>query len=292
MTDPALRSAFVRLAQSDGATPTFLNNVTLYRAGAPVPKNPLVYNACLCLVVQGRKTAHLSDRSFTYDTGHYLVVPAVVPFECETVATPEEPFLSVTVGIDYLVVREILDTLGSGADADADGTGRHAGAFLDTMTEPMQNAMLRLLQSLESREEALILGRQAVREIYYRVLAGRQGHILASAARGESAYARVVSALRVMHDSYSTQLDVTALAETANMSVRSFHDHFKAATSLSPVQYLKRIRLEKARQLLVAQGLQAGVAAHMVGYESSSQFSREFKRHFGYAPSEAAEVRV
>lgn len=275
------------MAPNEGRTTTFLDNVVLFRAQSHTPRQPFIYDQCLCFAAQGKKHIHLSDRSFSYDPSHFLVVPTVVPIECETRATSREPLLGLMISIDYPVVQEIIEQVGDEFSSASTSLAPQPGVYLESLNDDTIEPLIRLLRSLRCPGEANVLGKQIIREIYYRTLLGQQGHILASAAQGESAYARISTSLRTIHENYADPLDVPGLAEAANMSVRSFHDHFKAVTSHTPVQYLKRIRLEKARQFMAAQGLQAGVTAHMVGYESSSQFSREFKRHFGYPPSEA-----
>jgi len=276
-----------RMTPSDGYTDTYLSEVSLFRAEQNYPDLPIVYDQCICMVVQGSKDVSLSNKTLTYDPSHFLVVPTIIPFDCETLATKEDPFFGITISIDYVVVQDIIDQVGADF-SDASATlAPKPGAYLELMTDEILEPTLRLLNSLKVKGEAEVLGLQTVREIYYRTLMGKNGHILASAARGESTYANIAKTLRIMHDDYAAPLDVAQLAAEANMSVRSFHDHFKTVTSYSPLQYLKRVRLDKARLLLVNQGLQANVAAHMVGYESSSQFSREFKRYFGYSPKEA-----
>ncbi|MGL1861347.1 MAG: AraC family transcriptional regulator [Pseudodesulfovibrio sp.] len=271
----------------DGYTDTYLPEVSVFRAENDYPNLPIVYDQCICMVVQGSKDVSLSDKTLTYDPSHFLVVPTIVPLECDTVATKDDPFFGITISIDYVVLQEIIDQIGSEFSEASVSLAPQPGAYLELLTDEIMEPTLRLLHSLKVKGEAEVLGLQTIREIYYRALMGKNGHILASAARGESAYANIASILRSMHDDYAASLDVAELAARVNMSVRSFHEHFKAVTSYSPLQYVKRVRLDKARMLLVNQGLQANVTAHMVGYESSSQFSREFKRYFGYSPKEA-----
>lgn len=284
---PELIKKIEQLTQNDGCNRTFLKHVTLYQAQKPYPRMPLIYDQCLCFVAQGHKIGHLSDKTLIYDKQNYLVVPTIVPFECETDGTPENPFYAITISIDYVVIQQIMEQVGERYSKASENLAPQPGAYLEKTTPQIIDPLLRLLSCLQTEGEAEILGKQILREIYYRVLLSNNGHILASAARGESAYARISQILKLIHENFDGPLDVTKMAEMANMSVRSFHNHFKTATTYTPVQYLKRIRLEKARQYIVTQGLQASVTAHMVGYESPSQFSREFKRHFGYPPREA-----
>jgi AraC-like DNA-binding protein len=152
---------------------------------------------------------------------------------------------------------------------------------------------VRLLESLQSSDDARILGPQIVREITYRVLTGPLGANLRGLAAPQSHFGQITRVLNRLHTDYAGSHDIEALARDAGMSISTFHVHFKRVTASSPLQYLKTIRLHKARTLMVHDGLGAAAAAIKVGYESASQFSREFKRHFGGSPAEvAAQLRT
>ena len=275
------------MTRAEGYADTHLPEVKLFRAQHDVPVMPIIYDQCICMAIQGSKVTRTADRILEYNPEQYVVVPTIMPFECETRFTLDNPFLGLTVELDFAVIQEILDMLGTHFQEATESMAPHPGMYLEAWDERMSESILRLLQSLANESDAKVLGRQMVREIYYRALMGENGYILASAAGGESAYAKVAKAIRTIHDNFDEPLDVARLASTAHMSERSFQRYFKAATACTPFQYLKRIRLDRARQLLVRKRLQANVTAHMVGYESTSQFSREFKNHFGYPPRDA-----
>lgn len=275
-------------ATKEGPSETYLDDVTLFRVSEYKERVPLIYDQCLCITVQGKKICHLTESKLAYGPEHLLVVPAVIPVEVEVVPAGQRSQLGITIRLDFQMIQELLESINK-YDAHALDTNMTSpGMYLEPINDGILEPTLRLLNVLESKTEAEIFGRQIIREILYRLLVGQNGHILASAAQGKSRYALISKALRAIHDNYSKAIDVAQLADAANMSTRAFHNHFKAVTSHSPVQYVKRIRLEKARQFIVNQGEQASTAAHLVGYESPSQFSREFKRYFGYPPREAA----
>jgi len=273
----------------EGLNRTYLDDIMLFRVSEHMERIPLIYDQCMCMAPQGYKKCHLTDSTFTYSATDYMVVPTVVPVEIEIIPEGDNPLLSLTMLLDYQIVQEVMDSIMKHDTTYLDSLTPATGLYLEPLTEDFIEPTLRLLKALKSKRDAEILGRSAIRELYYRMLTGRNGHLLASAARGESGFAQISKVLRTIHDNYAMPLDVPQLAEAANMSTRSFHNHFKEVTSHTPVQYLKRIRLEKARQFMVLQGEQAASAAHKVGYESPSQFSREFKRHFGFPPSQAVE---
>jgi AraC-like DNA-binding protein len=157
------------------------------------------------------------------------------------------------------------------------------------MSEELGGAVIRLLECLKSPLDSRMLGRQTVREVVYRVLLGEQGGALRALASRDDHFARIARALKYIHAEYASSLGVEEMARKAGMSVSAFHHHFQLVTASSPLQYLKRIRLDQARRLMTLDGYNAGTAARAVGYESASQFSREFKRLFGATPVEEAE---
>jgi AraC-like DNA-binding protein len=166
------------------------------------------------------------------------------------------------------------------------------GIISTPMTDDMISATVRLLDCLKSPLDSRILGPHNVREIIYRVLYGEQGGALRALAVRHTRFSQIARVLRRIHTEYDKELDMEFLAGEANMSISTFHHNFKAVTSSSPLQYLKSIRLHKALMLMIRDGLNASAAAGKVGYESASQFSREFKRYFGNSPAdEAAKLR-
>jgi transcriptional regulator GlxA family with amidase domain len=154
------------------------------------------------------------------------------------------------------------------------------------LDEDMKDAAVKLIKALRSEREARILAPALVREIYYRALCGSQASVLYALARGSNTFAQVARVITMMEGSFSEKLDVQQLADSAHMSVSAFHKAFKDITTESPLQYLKKIRLSRAKDLIVQRNMKAYLAADAVGYESPSQFSREFKRHFGQSPAE------
>jgi AraC-like DNA-binding protein len=283
MTD-LLRSLAIR----DGNHPTSLEGVRLMRVSHPIPRMPVLYEPGIVIVGQGRKRGFLGDLVYTYDAHNYLVLSVPLPFECETEASPEEPMLAVSIRVDLGVLAELLMKMDGPRDAPA--PAMPSGIYATQLDARLSEAAVRLLECLSDPADMRILGPQIIREITYRVLCGEQGGALRAAAALHSRFGQVNRALQRIHAEYHRDLNVEDLAGTAGMSPSAFHQNFKSVTSTSPLQYLKTIRLHKARMLMVYEGLRAGVAAERVGYESASQFSREFKRLFGMSPIEETEA--
>ena len=279
---------------NDGLFESRLKGVRLFKETKPIPRQPLIYDPGICIIAQGQKTGYLGGRTFQYDANHYLVTTVTMPFECEAPASPEKPLRGLFIDIDMAQLNDLIGRLGLEPEIEnhrEKGLPRGIGPAV--MDDDMADATARLLKCLQSEAEAEILGPGLVREILYRALCGTQAPVLYSLAMHSGTFSQVARVLKVMQDEYAGKLDVEKLAGKARMSASAFHRAFKEITSDSPMQYLKKIRLAKARDLMMQHNLKAYIAADKVGYESSSQFSREFKRYFGQSPAEMMrELRV
>lgn len=270
-----------------GATESQLKGVRFFKETKHIPRRPMVYDPGICIVAQGHKIGFLGGRKFRYDANNYLVTMVTMPFECETFASPEEPLLGLYIDVDMAQLHDLIGRLGLQAEiGNGSEKGLPQGIGPAAMDEDMADATTRLVKCLQSEAEAQILGPSLVREILYRALCGTQAPVLYSLAMHSGAFSQVARALKTMQNDYAGKLDVEQLANTARMSSSAFHRAFKEITSDSPMQYLKKIRLTKARDLMVQESMKAYLAADKVGYESTSQFSREFKRYFGQSPAD------
>jgi AraC-like DNA-binding protein len=266
------------------------HGVTLLRVSRFVPREPVLYEPSAVFVLQGAKHGFVGDKRVLYDTKNYLVLSVPLPFECETEATPECPMLAVYVHMQREVVAELLASMRWENRISHLPPATIEAAPLD---ERMSENLLRLLEAWQSPTEWMVLGPQLVREITYRVLIGPQGHGLRALVNSDGHFTRISQVLQRIHNSYAEPLCVDELASSAGMSQSVFHHHFRAITSTSPIQYIKAMRLHRARRMMRVEGVGASVAAVRVGYESASQFGREFKRMFGHSPgAEVARFRV
>lgn len=272
------------LVPREGFHATILDGVKLRRSDRNEPRTPVMYEPSVYFVASGRKKGYVGDRCLVYDANNYLVLSVPLPFECEAQTGNGEPLLGLSVRMDIGVISELA------ASMDGCAAQQSANAVACVCATPLEaalgGAVVRLLECLRSPVEASVLGPLIKREIAYRVLCGpRRDTLLAMLGRNGDE-SRVHAVLRRIHARYSEPLTVSGLAAEIGMSVSAFHHHFKAVTSTSPLQYLKAIRLHKARMMILHDGLRAAAAADRVGYESTSQFSREFKRLFGHGPGE------
>ncbi len=281
---PKLAKVLAELATVEGFGPTRLPEVRLMLSTERHPSAPVSYDPSVVIIAQGRKRGRLGGRTFTYDARNYLVLAVPLPFECETIGTPEEPLLGMAVRVDPSTIAELLLEMDAAPGRFADPPRAIDAAPL---TAELIDAATRLAQCLRSSVEARVLGPPIIREIIYRALCGGRGAALRALATPQSNFGQIARALRRIHFDYAQTLDVGTLAREAGMSVSTFHANFKAVTAKPPLRYLQTIRLHKAQVLMVA-GVSVAEAARRVGYESPSQFSREFKRLFGGPPKEIA----
>jgi AraC-like DNA-binding protein len=274
------------LADGEGFGPTRLPGVKLMRLSCGMAKGPVSYDPSIVIIAQGRKRGYLGDQVFTYDANHFLVLSVPLPFECETLASPDGPMLGISVGVTPATIAELMMAMEKPLPIPM---GKPEAIRANPLGDSLYDAAVRLVEALQSTEDARILGPQIVREITYRVLCGEEGGPLRALAAPHSHFGQISRALQRIHDDFAKPVDMATLAREAGMSVSTFHAHFKAVTSSPPLQYLKTIRLHKARLMMVQGGETAASAARQVGYESASQFSREFKRFFGATPAAETE---
>jgi AraC-like DNA-binding protein len=274
------------LAPSEGYTLTPLPDVRLLRADRPLSLTPVLYEPGIVIVVQGRKRGFLGDDVFVYDEQHYLVVSVPVPFTMETDASADEPLLAIYFRLDHAMAAELCMQIDERQGASS-ATPR--GLYASPMEDALAASVLRLLEALSHPPESEVLGPALVREIYYRILSGAQGGSLRAALAQQGKFGMVARAIRMIHSHYHETLSVDELASEAAMSAPTFHAHFRAMTGTSPMRYVQSTRLHQARLLMLRQHTTAAAAATAVGYESASQFSREFRRLFGRPPVEEVE---
>jgi len=266
---------------------TAVPRVRLLRAEAPTKPAPLVYDANVCFIAQGAKRVTMGGRTFDYGEGRYLAVSVDLAATGQIArASPRVPMLALCLRLDPALLASVLLDLPAGAaPAPASGAGLAVSAIGDELLDPV----LRLARLLDRPRDVGPLAPLAERELLYRLLGGEQGGHLRRIALTDSPGARIGRAIGWIREHHRDQLRIDAVARLAGMSPSSFHRHFKAVTAMSPLQFQKRIRLHEARRLLLAGEGDAAGAGFAVGYESPSQFSREYSRLFGEPPRRDAK---
>ena len=285
-----LSARVARLTPFDGAHQTVLPALAMNRGSLPTTCLPVVFQPCLAIVVQGRKRAILNDEVFHYDALNYLVVSVTLHGMGQVLeATPEHPYLSLRLNLDLKEIARLVLELG---DLGPSLAAADRGLFVARLDEPLLDAVLRMVKLLDTPEDIGVLAPVVQREIYYRVLRGELGSRLIDLAQSESGNHRIVRAIEWLKQHYAAPLRIEELADALHMSSSALHHRFKAVTAMSPLQYQKHLRLHEARRLMFADGIDCASAGHRVGYESASQFSREYRRLFGAPPrAEIARLR-
>lgn len=268
-----------------------LPDIRLLYGTEPGLRTPVMYEPGIIFLFSGHKIGYINERVFRYDANEYLLLTVPLPFECETYATPERPLAGIRLNVDILQLQELLMDIGE--DDRFQPSMASSGINSATLSDEILCAAERLLDVMERPLDARILGKQIIREMLYHVLTGPRGGALLALVSRQTHFSLISRVLKRIENKYTENLNVEQLAAEANMSVSAFHHNFKSVTSTSPLQYLKSYRLHKARMMIVHDGMKASAAAMRVGYESASQFSREFKRYFGVTPGEdAARIRT
>ena len=276
-----LASVIERQTGADGVYDTTVPALRLSRFSAASDLVVLVYEPCVCVVAQGAKEVVLAEERYRLDPAHALLVAVDLPVAARVVeASPGRPYLAIRLALDPAVIGELL----------ADGTSAPppvppARGLAVTPVEPsLLDAVGRLVALLGSPRDVEPLAPLVLREVTYRLLTGPQGARLRQIASAGVPAHRIARAIRWLKDHFADPLRVESLARQVGMSPSAFHLHFKGVTAMSPPAYQKRLRLQEARRLMLGEGLDAAAAAFRVGYESPSQFGREYRRMFGAPP--------
>ena len=277
-----LKSAIAQFARTDGVHATAIAGLSLMRISQPTTPSHGLINPLLCIVAQGTKRTIAGDRVMSYDANKFLVVSADTPIIGQVLeASPEAPYLCFKLDLDPASIAELLiDVGGVGVGAsEAD-----ASVSVSDLTPELIDAATRLVRLLASPDDIRVLAPMVKREILYRVLQTDQATRLQQIAVAESRLQQVNRAIGWIKSNYRETFAIETVAAEARMSPSSLHVHFKAVTAMSPLQYQKQLRLQEARRLMLAEAVDAASAGHRVGYDSPSQFSREYARTFGMPP--------
>ncbi len=288
--DPALISRLIEFADAKGLpeAPREIgpHGLCMIRSRTPTPLQNALYAPLFCFVLQGRKEAHLGDRVVSYGRGDTMIVSVDLPTTNRVrEASPDRPYVGLALRIDFAVLRSLQAEIDL---SEPDLRTDHAIASGASGAAP-QHAMGRLFDLLSRPAmEQQILTPLLIREVHFHMLMQEHGGMLRRLLQPDSHASRVNRAIVKLRRDYASPVSVNELASLAGMSLSSFHEHFKAVTATTPLQFQKDIRLLVARQKLADEGLSVTTAAFAVGYESPTQFSREFARKFGYPPSREA----
>jgi AraC-like DNA-binding protein len=267
---------------------TDVPGMVLLRSEHERPPAHLIFKPALCIVVQGAKWAVFGDRHMDYRAGQALIVSVETPALGRVAqASPTEPFLGIILEFDLAIMREVADALGTPAPG---GEGPGSGVFVTDFEGPLADCTLRLVRLLDTPQAIPLLQLAIMREMAYWLLSGPHRAEVARMVLANTHAHRVIAAIHRLRDRFTEPVRIDDLAAAAQMSASAFHRQFRRLTSMTPLQYQKQMRLLEARRMMVGEAASAETAAFAVGYESASQFSREYSRMFGLPPRRDAKL--
>lgn len=275
--------AIGRAMPADGLAQTSIPGLWLIRSSQPTEPLQVLHEPAVCIVAQGAKQVMLGDTCYAYDSAKYLVVSVDLPLSGHvTGASEPAPYLCMRLDLDPVLLASVV--MERGLDGARD-TSLGRGVLLSATEPELIDAATRLVRLLQAPGDISFLAPLVIREIYYRLLTGEQGEAIRRIALAESKTQRISRAISWIKTHYAQPVSVEALAQQAGMSASAFHQSFKVVTAMSPLQFQKQLRLQEARRLMIGKAIDAAKAGFEVGYESASQFTREYRRLFGEPPA-------
>ena len=284
-----LAALLARHVPEDGMYDLPIPGLAGIRYGAPTDRVPVVHEPALCIIAQGAKVVMLADETYRYDPESHLVISVDLPVTGQVVeASPERPYLCVRVDLEPALINELM------LDAPpTPGAESSRGLHLSRSGPELIDAVARLLSLLDRPRDIRLLAPLIRREIHYWLLTGDQAGIVRQIGAPGSRLSQISRAIAWIRANFDRPFSIESVAREAGMSASALHLHFKAVTAMSPLQYQKQIRLQEARGLMLRAACDAQAAGYQVGYESPSQFSREYARLFGAPPArDAARLRA
>lgn len=284
MLQPLIEALTTYTDRQGGSGPfeTPIPGVIVLRSDRPKDPSPQIYKPAICIVLQGAKLATFADNRFEYGAGEALIVSLDMPGVGRVVAAnPDEPFLCLAIQLDSEIMRTVIAGLDNPPEPEGDVS---SGVFVADMTAPMLDCALRIVRLLDTPQAIAMLYPAALHELTYWLLTSPYGGRIAKVVLSHGREHRLLGAIHWLRKRFAEQVRVEDLAAIAQMSPSAFHRQFKALTGMSPLRYQKQLRLIEARRLMLARAAKAETAAFEVGYESASQFSREYTRLFGAPP--------
>jgi AraC-like DNA-binding protein len=281
-----LADILARHTNADGIHESAIQGVGLIRSATPTMPMPVVYEPTLCLVAQGRKQVVLGTTAYVYDAAKYLVASVDLPVMGAVIEASEaKPYLCLRLDLDMTVLSELAIRHPA---PELDNGAPPAGITLNETTPELLEAAVRLAGLLDTPRDIDELAPLVVREILYRLLTGPGYGLVRHMAQASSRLNQIARAIVWIRAHYTEAWNIDEVADVAGMSRSNFHAHFKAVTSMSPLEFRTQLRLQEARRIMVAEAMDAASAGFRVGYESPSQFSRDYGRAFGLPPARDA----
>ncbi len=279
-TNSLLKEKLLRRLPSPGRYPTAIDGFMIARRHDAKELENCVYKPLVAVVVQGSKRSVIGSEEYRYGENHCLVIGVDLPSANHVlVASPEKPFLAVTLDLDKYLITQLAAEIPPKL-----GIGSYKGMAVAEVDPDVLDAFLRMVELLDRPEQIPVLAPMIIREIHYRLLIGPQGERLRMLNTLGTQSNQIARSITWLKENYREPLQVDELARQVNMATSTFHRRFRQVTTLSPLQFQKRLRLFEAQRMMLVENEDASIAALAVGYESPTQFNREYKRQFGEPP--------
>ncbi len=283
-----LANMIARLTAGKNRFDTPVKGLSLHRWEMPTEPTSYMHPPSICLIAQGRKRVYLGEDHYVYDAQGFLISSVELPLVAEVLdASKDKPYLGLTLELDLKMAAQIM--LGNDMPPFRPSQDR-LGIAVGKVSPPLLDAFRRLVHLLENPEDIFTLAPLIQQEILYRLLISEQGPRIRQITSIDSHSYQIARVIGWLKENYDKPFRIEDLAQRAGLSPSAFHNHFRSVTALSPLQYQKRIRLNEARRLMFAENMDASTAAFQVGYESPSQFSREYSRLFGSPPKRDMKI--
>jgi len=281
-TNNLLKEKLLRWMPEPGRYPTAIDGLTISRRHDAKELTNCIYKPLVAVVVQGSKRSMIGSEEYRYGKNHCLVIGVDMPSANHViVASPEQPFLAMALDLDKYLITQLAAEIPPSSRL---GNDSYKGMAVAEVDPDVLDAFLRLAELLEKPEQIPVLAPMIIREIHYRLLVGPQGERLRMVNTLGTQSNHIAKGITWLKDNFKEPLQVDELAKKVNMATSTFHRHFRQVTTLSPLQFQKRLRLYEAQRLMLVENEDATIAALAVGYESPTQFNREYKRQFGDPP--------
>ena len=278
-----LKDEIKKIAVDEGLTDIGIDGVEVFKISTPFSKINTVLPASICIIVQGSKNLYLGDKKYTYNENSYLIGTVKMPVESELIeCSLDNPCLGMMINLDANIIGELLKIFDELKEWQCEKKSQEI-ISISSMNENIANSLERLLYISTNPMDIKVLGKSFIREIFYEVLKTPQGNILRNSVHHHTNVHEMVPTIKYLEQNFKNNITIEEISKYASMSAATLHKNFKKATSFSPIQFIKNLRLHNAHALILS-GYNASNAAFESGYTNSAQFSREFKRFFGYSP--------
>jgi AraC-like DNA-binding protein len=279
-----------RLENKNGFANTYIEEIKLFKVSSNEELMPLLYKKGFSFVGSGKKIGYINNVKFEHGYLDYLVISSPQPVECETYIMGDEPLVGIYITLDMNRLQKVVKKFTQFDSSDKIDKEVGFSITCNNRTDVIQNIYGKFLAILEDEIESDILASGLLDELYYRILQSNSGSMLIKLCQKDSNLSRISRVIDYIVENIEQKIDLDEMAKLADMSVNNFHKLFKQAMNDTPIQYIKKIRLEKAKQLIAYNNMKVIEASNAVGYDNVSQFSREFKRYFGHPPSTIKKV--